>query len=206
MVAAGYTHSYCTPHIWPNLGNSRKSIPARVAALQAAFDRENVPLRLIPGGEMHFSEHFCELPESQLVTYGDAGRYAIFDFWTNALPGYVQPCLEKIQQAGITPILAHPERIEAIQNDPAAIDRLAAGGLLLQCNLECLADEEKTRRRTLAEAWLLENRYFLIGSDLHRIETLPKRLRGLDRAIDLIGEERVWELTHVNPATLASLE
>jgi hypothetical protein len=27
MVDAGYTHSYCTPHIWRHLNNGRKTIP-----------------------------------------------------------------------------------------------------------------------------------------------------------------------------------
>ena len=101
--------------------------------------------------------------------------------------------------------MAHPERIDALQNDPEAIDRVAAAGVLVQCNLECLGDDEQTPRRRLAEQWLLENRYFLLGSDLHRLATLPRRLRGLERAIDLIGEERVWELTHTHPLLLADM-
>lgn len=205
LVAAGYSHSYCTPHIWRNLDNSRLNIPQRVGALQAALDAENVPLKLLPGGEMHLSERFCEIADRDLVTYGDAGRFAIFDFWTDAMPAYFLPCVKKLAGQKITPILAHPERIDAIQNDPEAVDTIARAGVLLQCNLEPLGDEDRTRRRTLAEQWLLENRYFMLGSDLHRIESLGRRLRGLERAIDLIGEERVWELTHVNPATLAPI-
>jgi protein-tyrosine phosphatase len=205
MVDAGYTHSYCTPHVWRHLNNGRRTIPARVAALQAELDRANVPLKLLPGGEMHLNERFCEIDDRDLVTYNDARRFAIFDFWTHAMPAYFLPCVRKIAGLSITPILAHPERIEAIQGDPEAVDNIAAAGVLLQCNLECLGDENPTRRRALAEQWLLENRYFMLGSDLHRIETLPRRLRGLERAVDLIGEERVWELTHINPLQLAPL-
>ncbi|HEX8342134.1 MAG TPA: CpsB/CapC family capsule biosynthesis tyrosine phosphatase [Tepidisphaeraceae bacterium] len=203
MVGAGYTHSYCTPHVWPNLDNDRRNTPARVAALQVELEAAEIPLKLLPGGEMHLSATFCQTPAAELVTYNDARRYAIFDFWTDVMPKYFLPCVTKIKDAGIQPILAHPERIHAIQHDPDAIDQIAGAGVLLQCNLEPLGEEQFTRRRGLAEQWLLEDRYFLIGSDLHRLETLPRRLRGLERAIDLIGEDRVWTLTHLNPMQLA---
>src|SRR5687768_8566762 len=54
MVAAGYTHSFCTPHVWPNLpDNSVEKIPRQTAVLQSALDDAGVPLRLIPGGEIN---------------------------------------------------------------------------------------------------------------------------------------------------------
>ncbi len=202
MVEAGYTHSFCTPHIWPNLDNSVASIAPRVARLQAELDKAGVPLKLLPGGEMHISNTFCETDPDLLVTYNNARKYAIFDFWTERLPSYFEGCLRHIRAAGIQPILAHPERIDAIQNDPDKVIEFLQAGLMIQCNLECLGDPHRGRRTELAEQWLREDRYFMLGSDLHRIETLPVRLRGLERAIEIVGEDKVWELTHVNPLRL----
>ena len=33
MVEAGYTHSYCTPHVWERLGNNRASIGPAVCGV-----------------------------------------------------------------------------------------------------------------------------------------------------------------------------
>jgi hypothetical protein len=49
---------------------------------------------------------------------------------------------------------------------------------------------------------LREDRYFMLGSDLHGIETLPHRLNGIPRAIELVGEEKVDQLMRVNPSHL----
>jgi len=202
MVDAGYTHLFCTPHVWPNLGNQFDSIALRVTQLQAALDEAGVALKLMPGGEMNISTSFCAIEPGGLVTYNNNGKYLIFDFWADKLPAFFDACVNHIRGAGIQPILAHPERVDALQSDPGLIDRIQEAGLLLQCNLECLGDESMTSRRRLGELWLGEGRYFMLGSDMHRIETLDRRLRGLARAIELVGDTEVDRLTIENPSTL----
>lgn len=200
MVDAGYSHAVCTPHIWPDLDNNKMTIAARVGALQEQLDHAGVPLKLIPGGELHLSREMAETPVEDLITYNMAGKYALFDFWLNALPGYFEACIRKLQHAGIQPILAHPERIEAIQRHPTFIDYAADLGLLLQCNLECIGEADSTLRGRLATKWLREGRYFMIGSDAYRLGTLERRMIGLERAADLIGHAALDRLTMEHPA------
>jgi protein-tyrosine phosphatase len=202
LVEAGYSHSFCTPHVWPNLDNAFGRTRARVATLQQALDDAGVAMQLMPGGEMHIRADFCQLSPDDLVTYNNAGRYGLFDFWTETVPDYFLPCVKHLQASGIQPIVAHPERIAAFQNDPAVIETFSDLGLLMQCNLECLGEDRPSLRRRLAERWLKEDRYFLLGTDLHRIDTLDVRLQGLKRATQLVGEDKVWQLTHTNPQRL----
>src|SRR5947209_19694596 len=71
MVAAGYTHSFVTPHIWPGLpANTIANITALTQRLQAALDRGDIPLRLIPGGELNLSPTLAQTPREELITYG----------------------------------------------------------------------------------------------------------------------------------------
>jgi hypothetical protein len=44
----------------------------------------------------------------------------------------------------------------------------------------------------------------LLGTDLHRLDTLPGRIEGLSRAIELVGEAAVDRLTVENPRVLAN--
>ncbi len=206
MVEAGYTHSFCTPHVWPNLGNSTQTVHPRVEALQKQLNAAGVALKLHRGGEMHISACFCDMPPDDLVTYNNAGKYALFDFWTQRLPIYFEKCLKHLCDAEIVPILAHPERIEAVQNDPDKIIEHLQAGLLIQCNLECLGDPQRGRRTLLAEQWLREDRYFMLGSDLHQLGGVDVRLAGLKRAIEIVGEDKVWELTHTHPLRILQNE
>ncbi|HEX4792705.1 MAG TPA: CpsB/CapC family capsule biosynthesis tyrosine phosphatase [Humisphaera sp.] len=203
MVAAGYTHSFCTPHIWPDLPtNTIENITAHVAKLQAELDAQNVSLQLIPGGEIGIRDHVPQLRFEQVVTFGMHRKFCLVDIWAKELPPLFGKSVRHLQSFGLTVILAHPERMAAVQEDWSLIDRFENMGLLLQGNLQCLDDPISQPTRQLAEKLLSDGRYFMLGSDLHNLRTLDCRLRGLERAIELVGEQKVWELTREHPLQL----
>lgn len=203
MVEAGYTHSFCTPHVWPNLPeNNVRRIPERTAALQRSLEAAKVPLIVFPGGELNLRADLAYLEADQIPTYGMAGRYCIFDIWVDRLPPFFWPTVESLQSKGLKVILAHPERMRAVQDDPELVDEFADRGLLLQGNLQCLGDPPHARTRQIAERLLGEGRYFMLGSDLHNLAGLPIRMSGLARAIEAVGEAEVWRLTRDNPRQL----
>src|SRR4051794_13053357 len=78
LVSAGYTHAFCTPHVWPQYPqNVVDQIAPRVAALQSKLEEAAVPLTVLPGGELNLM--FCwptlkDLPRDQIVTYALAGK------------------------------------------------------------------------------------------------------------------------------------
>jgi protein-tyrosine phosphatase len=203
MVEAGYTHSFCTPHIWPNLPeNNPQGIAQRVAQLQQDLEANEIPLRLLPGGELNMTAATPTLAMENVVTYGMRRTHLLIDLWADKLPPFFEPSVRHLQSMGITVILAHPERMMAVQQEPELGDYFAKLGILLQCNLQCLGDPPHAATRQLAEQWLAEDRYFMVGSDLHNLVSLPLRLRGLQRAIEALGEEKVWQLTRDNPRKL----
>jgi len=203
LVEYGYTHSFCTPHIWPNLpANSVKKIPQYVDALQAVLDREQIPLKLIPGGEINIHPTLTQTPPEEIVTCAMARKYALVDLWADRLPEYFFDAVRWLQDLGLTVILAHPERMRAIQDEPEAADVLAEKGVLLQGNLQCLSDPLGKDTRRVIEKFLAEGRYFLLGSDLHKLATLPSRIAGLKRAREVLGEEGIAKLMVENPKKL----
>ena len=203
MVEAGYTHSFCTPHIWPNLPhNSVAGIIERTARLQQAMDAAKVRLKLYPGGELNLRADITRTPIAELPTFAMAGKFCMFDLWADRLPGFFWPTVRWLQGHGLRVIIAHPERMRAVQDQPDVAEEFAAAGLLLQGNLQCLSDPPHTRTRQVAEQFLREGRYFTLGSDLHNLYTLPIRLSGLARAIELVGDEEVWRLTRDTPRQL----
>lgn len=203
LVSAGYAQSFCTPHIWPNLPNNNVAeIPRRVSLLQAELDRAEVPLRLHPGGEINLRDDTHQADAHALVTYGMARKFVLIDLWADRLPAFFRPAIAWLQAQGVIVILAHPERMRAVQDAPGLADHFQELGLLLQGNLQCLGDPRGAATREVAEQYLAEGRYTFLGSDLHHFESLPVRLAGLRRAIEAIGEEAVNQLTVENPKML----
>jgi protein-tyrosine phosphatase len=205
LVGEGYTHSFCTPHVWPSLPhNTPVNIRRMVAEFQIALDDAQIPLRVFPGGEMNLREDTLDTAPQSLVSYDMAGRYVLIDLWAETLPDFFEPNVRWIQSRGATVMLAHPERMRAVQLDPSLADYFAELGLLLQGNLQCFGDPPQAQTRQVAERYLSEGRYSMLGSDLHNLKSLPIRVAGLRRAIEVAGEEEVWQLTSINPQKLLS--
>ncbi|MBV8782361.1 MAG: hypothetical protein JO353_13270 [Phycisphaerae bacterium] len=206
LVAVGYTHACCTPHIWPSLPhNNRKQIPLAVADLQREYSAAGVRLKLIPGGEMNLRPDTIRLKRDDLITYGLAGRSLLIDLWADRLPSYFDSAIEHLQSFDVRIILAHPARMKAVQSNPSLIDRFIEKGLLLQGNLQCFADPPGSPTREISEQTLRRNRYHVLGSDCHGIDTLPIRLEGLENARRIIGDEALNELTVTRPAQIVGV-
>jgi protein-tyrosine phosphatase len=205
LVAQGYTHGFCTPHVWPNLPlNNIANIQTKVAELQIELERAGIPLRLFPGGEINLREDTLQTAPEALVSYQMAGRFVLMDLWAETIPAFFEPNVRWLQSRGAKVVLAHPERMRAVQDDPDLADYFAELGLLLQGNLQCFGDPPHALTRRVAERYLDEDRYFMFGSDLHNPQSMPVRVAGLHRAIELVGKEKVWELTSTNPRQLLS--
>ena len=203
MVEAGYTHSFCTPHIWPGYSNTIKSIPQMVTTLQGELDSAGIPLKLIPGGEINLRpDYMSATPPNEVVTYALNGRYVLFDIWCDKLPEHVAPSVEWLQSLGLTVILAHPERMRAVQDEPELVEHFQSLGILLQGNLQCFGEKEGAMTRICAERFLSENRYFMLGSDTHNPETIGVRMSGLNRVTDLVGPTEAMTLTRERPMSL----
>jgi protein-tyrosine phosphatase len=203
LVAIGYTHGFVTPHLWPNLaGVTRTEIPRWTSELQCEFDAAEVPYRLLSGGELNLHEAVQQMPEDQIVSMGLGGKYILVDMWANDIPDFFKPSIRWLQGMGMTVILAHPERMRAVQDDPKLADYFQELGILLQGNLQCFSDRPGTDTREMVERFLLEGRYFLLGSDSHNPQSMGVRTNGLKRAIEVAGEAVIDKLTIENPRRL----
>jgi protein-tyrosine phosphatase len=202
LVANGYTHACCTPHIWANnRGLSRTSVPRMVKILQAELEAAKVPLTLLPGGELNLFPGVEKTPADELVPLA-LGQYMLTDMWFSELPAFFAGAVEWLRGLGLTMVLAHPERMRAIQDEPELVDTIASLGVLLQGNLQCFSDKPEAMTRRCAERFLLEGKYFMLGSDTHNPQTIDVRMAGLSRVRKLVGDAILDQLTIINPSKL----
>jgi tyrosine-protein phosphatase YwqE len=173
-----------------------------VERLQRHLDAADVPLRLIPGGELNLRAETIETRHDELVTYASLRKFVLFDLWAEELPDFFEPSVRWFQSLGAEVILAHPERMRAVQHNPKLVDYFDALGLRLQGNLQCLADPPHTPTYQVGRRFLEGGRYYLLGSDLHNPETLGHRMKGLHHAIELVGDAEVDRLTKQHPLEL----
>src|SRR5688500_550478 len=214
LAGAGFTHAFCTPHIWQELPhNNISTLPAAVDELQRAIREAGIALTLFPGGESRLGPQTVQTPPDDLVLLNlgqsRGGRFFLFDVWEAEWPPYLARALMWLMQMNITPIMAHPERCEFFYEDPLnAADQLSEMGVLLQLDGYVLDEKALARglctkpMRRAAERLIEFGYHSCMAADPHRAETLDERLAALDSARELMRSAAFRRVTKRNPIQL----
>jgi protein-tyrosine phosphatase len=205
MANAGYSRIFCTPHCgsvdFTDL--TPPEVAERVRTLQGHVDMAGIPIQLKPGGELRLGPDFENgLAPADVPTFGHAGKYVLADLWENDWPAWATRAVEWLQEQGFLVIIAHPERMPVLREKPAFINELAGLGVLFQGNLGPLGGGDSADIVGLSRRYLLENRYFMVGSDGHRPNHMAMRINGLRVIEELAGKGKLDELTVRNPGRL----
>jgi protein-tyrosine phosphatase len=179
-------------------------IRARVGELNAALAAEQIALEIVVGTEICYDSDVIErLKRSELLTYGHS-RSILLELSRNSLPPMLENTLFNIQVAGYRVVLAHPERIVEVQQDPNRLLPLIERGVLMQITAAALLGAQGERLQTTAATLLTHGMAHILASDAHGIP--PRRPPFLaaarDRAATLIGQAAATALVTTNPAAV----
>ena len=204
LLDYGITHVACTPHIQSDLyPNTRETLLKLVAETQARLTAEGIGLTLLAGAEVRLDPDSCT-PETW-VTIGDLGTHVLVEL----APGF--PLVEQMehqlfamQAAGITPIIAHPERQALFIKDPEILVRwVEQKGFLCQGTLCSLAGAAGERSVNTLDTFLRRGLIHFMGTDSHHLD---RRMRDLDQAVArldaIVGPENAQLIRHGNPRAL----
>jgi protein-tyrosine phosphatase len=182
---------YATPHVGPHVPSFDE---ARERRIRTAFRelRERLPLELRLGFELTPMPSLLDDDPWRFVLEGTEHVLVEIPFVGSA--DLFIEIGEWVEGAGLTPIVAHPERTEAVLSDPGLADELAERGWPLQVNATSLlgyhSPEMERQGWRLIDAGLAS----FVASDGHR-STRPMLVDGayeLTRA--RAGEETALRL------------
>jgi protein-tyrosine phosphatase len=195
MVRHGIDTVCLTPHL--NASRATQGVPV---AHDEAFRRLEpaVPpgLRLLRGVELMLDRPFpMEAAENPHLRLGNSRRILV-EFPTGVAPSAAQNALSRVAQAGLVPVLAHPERYSCCT--PAVAATWKAVGAVLQLDATTLFRPRSRGER--ARALLAEGLADILAADNHGDDRL------LSTAYTALGElggvEQATLLTQVNPAAI----
>lgn len=179
---------YGTPHVWP----VERLSPERDAAVREAH-AVMAPVALEYGLELRLG---FELTPSVALLDEDLTRYVLQDIEIPSVlvefpfTGDVDLTLavaEHAEELGMRPIMAHPERAEAILADPARLERFVGRGWPIQLNSSSLTGYHGAASYELGW-WLAERRLVdLVGSDGHRAARPPFLDTAFATAMERLG-------------------
>ena len=116
-------------------------------------------------------------------------------------PNYLEEVLFQIQLQGITPILAHPERIEAVQLNPRLLVNFVEKGMLSQVTAGSVVGHFGGNVKKLTLKLLKMGLVHILASDTH-FPTGPRSpilIEGLQAATSVIGQKKALAMITTTP-------
>jgi protein-tyrosine phosphatase len=200
-VADGIQAIVVTPHALNGVyRQGKEEILERFARLQEFVAGHHLPLKLFPGADIHLAPGFFHKLGNQELLSINGRRYLLLELPSFALPAGLHDTLFQLKAKGFTPIITHPERNFAIQNEPEIVVDLRRYGALVQVTAMSLTGEFGKKVKACAD-WLVEKGLVqVLASDAHSSQRRPPILSaGLKVAANLIGREEALRLVTVHP-------
>jgi protein-tyrosine phosphatase len=177
---------FATPHVWPHLTQTH----ARETEVRDAFEtmRAAAPLELRLGWELTPTTALLDEDPHRYVLEGTDRVLVEVEFVGPV--GLLLAVLGVIESAGLQPLVAHPERTEAVLERPAIADDLAHRGCLLQVNATSLLGRHGEDAADLGWNLLERGVATIVASDGHRLTRPPYLDEAYALAVRRLGEER----------------
>ena len=204
-LADGITTLVATPHQKPGqFDNSPEAIREKVRELNVALAESAIDLKVVEGAEVYCSaDVVSRVREGLATTINGNGRYLLLEFPYQQTPLRAEETVFQLKVAGVTPVLAHPERIAYFTADLGRLEKMVRLGCLTQVTAAALTGGFGSKARDFSRRMLERNLVHVISSDAHDpIYRPPQLSKARDVAATVVGSERALAMVAEVPAAI----
>ena len=204
-AADGITHMVATPHANDRYHYDREYLQGLVNHLQ---ERVGDALKIGLGCDFHLSIDNIRDAIAHPTRYAiEDTRYMLVEFSNYSVPQQTTDSFLKLGDAGLTPVITHPERNPILRESLQRVVEWAEQGCVVQITGSALTGFWGERAQRAAE-WLLERQaVHVLATDAHDTEKrVPILSTSRDAAAELCGDEVADALVEGNPRAIVSNE
>jgi protein-tyrosine phosphatase len=181
-----------TPHNRDvNERSSISAVRAIVDRLKQEIQAQSIPLNVLLGMENHLEMDTPEQVDRGLAIPIEGTHYILIELPFEFYPFYGEEVLFKLQLKGLRPIVVHPERNLAIQDNSQILANLVQKGALAQITAGSITGTLGREPQKVSMELLQQNLVHIIASDCHAARGTRKPLLsdGVAAAARVVGRE-----------------
>ncbi len=157
--------------------------------LYSAVKQAGIGISLFPGAEVLCTEDTPALLEAGKLLTLAGSRYLLTEFFFDEDESFMNRQLEAIRALGAIPVIAHPERYGAVQEDRLLAERWFARGYILQLNKGSILGNLGARAQSCAHQLLSQGLAHVIASDAHGTAQRSPNMRPLEDVLPSLCPE-----------------
>lgn len=183
--------------IWENFKQVKEAAEAKFEGLEILY-----------GGELYYNNALLEKLEHHKVPRMAGTQFALIEFSMTTPWKEIHEAVNKVLMLGVTPIIAHIERYNALENQEDRVCELINMGCYTQINSahvlkpRLFGDKNRVFKKR-ARYFLEKNLVHVVASDMHNLGPRPPYM---DQARDILtrdfGDRRAFDLFEGNAKTL----
>lgn len=171
-----------------------------VKAISDSLKAKGIETNLYIGNEIYISENIMDLLINRKASTINNTSYVLFEMPLNAEPMNLYDVIYSLQENKLVPVLAHPERYSFVQKEPELVYDLIQKGVLMQANYGSILGQYGENAKMIVKKFLENDMIHFLGSDVHRQNSIYKKIpQALEEIRKIIGEEKLEKLTTTNP-------
>jgi protein-tyrosine phosphatase len=202
LLADGIDRVLCTPHYSRMFPTRHEDAVAALRRLRDELARAGVPIELELAAEVGPAAAVTE-PLEEIERRSIAGRFVVVEILPDTPAISLVTCVERLAEAGLIAIFAHPERSPDVGRHLSALDEVRGRGALVQVVAPSLLGRWGPGAEETAWRLVETGRVDLLGSDAHGARRRRPHMREAAALIAArVGRGAVHELTEDNPAAI----
>ena len=173
----------------------------QVAEANQRIEDAGLDITMRLGMENHLDVDLPEEVEQGRALSMAGSRYILVELPFFGRPNYVEEVLFQVQSRGLTPVLAHPERLEVFHAEPELLVTLVERGMLTQVTAGSLEGYFGKNVRKFTEALFRHGLVHILASDTHFPggPRSPKLTPGVEAASKIVGQEQARNMVVATP-------
>ena len=145
---------------------SLDKIREEVDLIQIELDKNNIPIKIHYGAEVFFLPNLLDIIHNPLTTFSH-GKYMLIEFQFHQIPDIQKQELFDLKMAGITPIIAHPERYKPVQENSEFLTNWLEAGCIIQVDAGSVLGTLGQGAKNISEKIIKNGWCHILGSDSH---------------------------------------
>ncbi|MFB0554262.1 MAG: tyrosine-protein phosphatase [Phycisphaerae bacterium] len=192
-----------TPHQLGRFDGCNKAANVREAVndLNKALRNSDVPVKIIPGGEVRVDERVCQFLEAdKILTLADGGKYILLELPYQVFID-IEPLLIELASMGIQLVISHAEKIASLATQHQIILRWLEHSAHLQITASSLLGDFGPEVQRAAWYLLTSGLATLVATDSHDTNLRRPQMRAaFGRISNKLGEDLARLVCIENPS------